>query len=75
MILFSAIAALVALGVAMMLYSSVRSAPATDARAVEGRGGRPDLRRWRKLVNSFRFVVPQKMPISRRDKSPWDRLR
>jgi len=35
MILFSAVAALVALGFAMMLYTQVRSAPATDARAVE----------------------------------------
>jgi K(+)-stimulated pyrophosphate-energized sodium pump len=35
MILFSAIAALVALGFAMMLYTSVRSAPATDARALD----------------------------------------
>ena len=35
MILFSAVAALLALGVAMMLYTQVRSAPATDPRALE----------------------------------------
>src|SRR5262249_35722807 len=35
MILFAAVAALLALGYAMMLYTSVRSAPATDARALE----------------------------------------
>jgi K(+)-stimulated pyrophosphate-energized sodium pump len=35
MILFAAVASLVALGIAMMLYTQVRSAPATDARAIE----------------------------------------
>jgi K(+)-stimulated pyrophosphate-energized sodium pump len=35
MILFSAVAGLVALGFAMMLYTQVRSAPATDPRAIE----------------------------------------
>jgi K(+)-stimulated pyrophosphate-energized sodium pump len=35
MILFSAVCALVALGFALFLYASVRSAPATDPRAIE----------------------------------------
>jgi K(+)-stimulated pyrophosphate-energized sodium pump len=35
MILFSAVAALVALGFAMMLYTQVRTSPATDPRALE----------------------------------------